>query len=95
VTDPGLDLFWTFTHTESLYLSIMKIVFIGSSAYILYLMNGDYKPTQDPKIDTFKVQYLIGGSALLAVIFPYFYTASEVRQIFRKQPDISKSLLMR
>lgn len=68
----------------------MKIVFIGSSAYILYLMNGDYKPTQDPKIDTFKVQYLIGGSALLAVIFPYFYTASEVQHTFSKETRFMK-----
>lgn len=41
-------------------------------------MVNDYKPTHDPGIDTFKVEYLLGGSAILAVLFPYEYTFSEV-----------------
>lgn len=41
-------------------------------------MLNDYKPTHDPNIDTFRVQYLLGGSALLAVIFPIKYEAVEV-----------------
>ena len=36
-------------------------------------MLNDYKPTHDPNLDTFKVQYLLGGSAILAVLFPYRY----------------------
>jgi len=39
----------------------------------------DYKPTHDPNIDTFKVEYLLGGSAVLAVLFPYRYEITEVR----------------
>jgi ER lumen protein retaining receptor len=62
-----------------LYNTIFKIVFIGTSAYTVYLMLNDYKPTHDPNLDTFKVQYLIGISALLAIVFPYYYTFSEVR----------------
>lgn len=42
-------------------------------------MLNDYKPTHDPNIDTFKVQYLLGGSAVLAVLFPYSYQFAEVR----------------
>lgn len=42
-------------------------------------MLNDYKPTHDPNIDTFKVQYLLGFSALLALIFPPDYSFSEVR----------------
>lgn len=42
-------------------------------------MLNDYKPTHDPNIDTFKVQYLLGGSAVLAVLFPYRYEFTEVR----------------
>lgn len=38
----------------------------------------DYKPTHDPGIDTFKVEYLLGGSAVLAILVPYNYTFSEV-----------------
>lgn len=70
------DLFWTFT--DSLYNTTFKILFIGSSAYILYLMLNDYKPTHDPNLDTFKVQYLLGLSALLALVFPHDYSPSEV-----------------
>jgi ER lumen protein retaining receptor len=53
-------------------------MFLASSAYTLYLMVNDYKPTHDPGVDTFKVQYLLAGSAVLAVLFPYEYTFSEV-----------------
>jgi len=56
----------------------MKIIFIGSSAYTIYLMLNDFKPTHDPNIDTFKVEYLIGGSAILALLFPYKWTTAEV-----------------
>lgn len=71
-----IDLFWSFT--DSAYNTIFKILFISSSAYTIYLMINDYKPTQDPNIDTFKVQYLLGASALLGVLFPYKYIPSEV-----------------
>jgi ER lumen protein retaining receptor len=72
-----VDLFWTFT--DSLYLTSFKLLFIGSSGYIIYLMLNDYKPTHDPNIDTFKVQYLLGISAILALLFPHDYRLSEVR----------------
>jgi ER lumen protein retaining receptor len=41
-------------------------------------MLNDYKPTHDPNLDTFKVQYLLGISALLAILFPHDYRFSEV-----------------
>ena len=41
-------------------------------------MLNDYKPTHDPNLDTFKVQYLLGASAILAILFPYKYTFPEV-----------------
>jgi ER lumen protein retaining receptor len=74
-----LDIFWTFSN--SYYNSIYKIVFVASSAYIVYLMLNDFKPTHDPNIDTFKVQYLLGGSAVLAILVPRMYTPSEVQYI--------------
>lgn len=76
-----LDLLWT-DPTRSLYNTFFKIVFIGSSAYTIYLMLNDYKPTHDPNLDTFKVQYLIGGSAVLAILFPYSYVPSEMLWAF-------------
>lgn len=60
----------------------MKIIFIASSAYTLYLMAYDFKPTHDPAIDTFKIQYLLGGAALLALLFPYKYTFLEISWAF-------------
>ncbi|KAL4866416.1 hypothetical protein BDV12DRAFT_199242 [Aspergillus spectabilis] len=75
-----LDLFWAFT--DSLYNTTFKFLFIGSSAYILYLMLNDYRPTHDPNLDTFKVQYLLASSALLALIFPHDYSVSEILWTF-------------
>lgn len=71
-----LDLFTTFT--SSLYNTVFKILFIGTSGYIIYLMLNDYKPTHDPNLDTFKVQYLLGFSALFALLFSHNYTVLEV-----------------
>ena len=45
-------------------------------------MLNDYKPTHDPNLDTFKVSYLLGGSAVLAILFPYEYTPSEMLWAF-------------
>ncbi|KAJ9133246.1 ER lumen protein-retaining receptor [Coniochaeta hoffmannii] len=69
-----LDLF----QTASLYNIVFKILFISSQSYILYLMATAYKPTNDPNLDTFRVQYLLGGAAVLAILWPYKYTVSEI-----------------
>lgn len=71
-----LDLFTTFS--SSYYNSLMKIIFIGLTAYTIYLMTTTYKPTQDPAIDTFPAEYLILGAGVLAILFPYKYTFSEI-----------------
>jgi hypothetical protein len=73
-----LDLLWTFYIPHALYNTVFKIVFISTSSYTVYLMLNDFKPTHDPNLDTFKVQYLLAASALLAVVFPYQYSVSEV-----------------
>jgi len=70
-----LDLFF---HYVSLYNSLMKIFFIGSSCYILYLMKYRFRPTHDPSIDTFKVEYLIAPCFILGLIFNYEHTVREV-----------------
>ena len=74
---PSTDIFWTFT-TGSVYNTTFKLLFLAAQSYTVYLMLNDYKPTHDPNIDTFKVQYLLGGSAVLAVLFPYRYQVTEV-----------------
>lgn len=35
-------------------------------------------PTQDPSLDTFRVEYLVGPCAVLALIFNYAFTPSEI-----------------
>jgi len=73
-----LDLF----STDSVYNFIFKVLFIASQSYIIYLMTSKYKPTHDPGLDTFKVQYLVGGAAILAILLPYKYTVSEILWAF-------------
>jgi len=75
-----VDLFWSFA--DSAWNTVFKIIFISSSAYTIYLMMNDYKPTHDPNLDTFKVEYLLGGSAILAILFPYKYTPAEILWAF-------------
>ncbi|KAF6761111.1 ER lumen protein retaining receptor-domain-containing protein [Ephemerocybe angulata] len=70
-----LDLFFRYI---SLYNSLMKVFFIASSGYILYLMHYKYRPTHDPAIDTFKVEYLVGPCFVLGLIFNYQFKFSEV-----------------
>ncbi|GAA5823618.1 hypothetical protein JCM3770_000700 [Rhodotorula araucariae] len=66
----------------SYYNTLMKLFFIGSSAYVLYLMRFKYRPTQDPAIDTLRLEYLVGPCALLALIFNYSFTPMEILWAF-------------
>ncbi|KAF1990626.1 ER lumen protein retaining receptor [Aulographum hederae CBS 113979] len=77
-----VDLLWTFYKPDMLYNTVFKIIFIASSSYVVYLMLNDFKPTHDPNLDTFKVQYLLGASAVLGLVFPYHYTLSEMLWAF-------------
>jgi ER lumen protein retaining receptor len=56
----------------------MKVFFIGSSLYILYLMKFPFRPTLDPNLDTFKVEFLLIGSFVTSMVFNYEYSFSEV-----------------
>ncbi|KAI6359006.1 hypothetical protein MCOR25_007199 [Pyricularia grisea] len=73
-----LDLF----STSSVYNVIFKILFIGSQSYIIYLMATAYKPTNDPNVDTFRVQYLLGGAFVMAIVFPYEFSMWEILWAF-------------
>ncbi|KAI0709626.1 ER lumen protein retaining receptor [Fomitopsis betulina] len=70
-----LDLFYDFV---SVYNTFMKLFFISSSCYVLYLMKSQYRPTNDPSIDTFRVEYLLGPCVLLSLIFNYQFTLAEI-----------------
>ncbi|MDI1489256.1 MAG: endoplasmic reticulum retention protein [Ramalina farinacea] len=74
-------IFWTLT-TGSLYNTTFKLLFLSAQSYTLYLMLTDYRPTHDPNIDTFKVQYLLAASAVLGILFPYRYELAEMLWAF-------------
>ena len=59
----------TATSYISLYNSLMKLVFLASSAAILYLMRGakGIRQTYDAAHDTFRVAFLVAPAALLAL----------------------------
>ncbi|KAK0459290.1 ER lumen protein retaining receptor-domain-containing protein [Desarmillaria tabescens] len=62
----------------SIYNFVMKVFFIASSCYILYLMRYRFRPTHDPSIDTFRVEYLLGPCVVLSLIFNYKFTFTEI-----------------
>ncbi|CAO1638455.1 unnamed protein product [Sympodiomycopsis kandeliae] len=73
-----LDILWD----NSLYRFLMKIFFIGSSLYIVYLMRMRFRPTHDSAIDTIRLEYLIGPCAVLALLFNYGFVFSEILWAF-------------
>jgi len=89
----GLDLFWSYV---SLYNTTMKVFFITSSLYILYLMKGPFRPTFDPNIDTFKIEFLVLGAFAASMVFNYEYSLSEVHapQLRNKRVLITGALVL-
>ncbi|ORE21291.1 ER lumen protein retaining receptor [Rhizopus microsporus] len=74
-----LDLFTKFI---SLYNTSMKIFFIASSVYILYLMHIKFKATYDAGLDTFRIEYLLGVASLLGLATTAEYSIIEVLWTF-------------
>lgn len=76
-----LDLLFKF---YSLYNSVMKILFISTSLYTVYIMSENLRKEKNDSIDTFKVEYLIGGSLVLALIMPseFNYSISTILWTF-------------
>ncbi|EDP42494.1 hypothetical protein MGL_3252 [Malassezia globosa CBS 7966] len=62
----------------SAYLILMKIFFISSSAYILYLMKVQFRTRHEADIDTIRLDLLMGIPAILALLFNYEFTIAEV-----------------
>jgi ER lumen protein retaining receptor len=73
-----LDLFTTFI---SVYLSVMKLLFIASAAYIVYLMRYRYYASYDKEHDTFRVEFLLVPCAILALIINDYFEPLEVSWI--------------
>ncbi|KAI8999472.1 ER lumen protein retaining receptor [Gaertneriomyces semiglobifer] len=60
-----LDLFFKF---RSIYNSIMKIFFIGTSFYVLFLMKKKFRATWDPNLDTMRLEFLLAPCAVLGLL---------------------------
>ncbi|KAJ1955094.1 endoplasmic reticulum retention protein [Linderina pennispora] len=70
-----LDLFTSFV---SIYNTLMKLFFLCSAGYIVYMMLKPLKPTYDKALDTFRVEYVLVGAALFALVFPHKYKVIEI-----------------
>mmetsp|Transcript_5743 Transcript_5743/g.15325 ORF Transcript_5743/g.15325 Transcript_5743/m.15325 type:complete len:219 (+) Transcript_5743:330-986(+) len=64
------------------YNTVMKFVFIASSAYTIFLIRKRYKQTYSAAQDTFRVQFLIAASAVLAIVFHYKLSPLELLWAF-------------
>ncbi|GJD07736.1 ER lumen protein-retaining receptor [Galdieria sulphuraria] len=75
-----LDLFTGgyFDSALSLYNTVLKLLFLASTFYCVYLLRVKYRHTYDRSHDTFRVPFLLGAAAVLAFIFPQRYTILEI-----------------
>lgn len=71
-----------FTHFVSLYNLLMRIFFLASSGYTVYLMASKYRQQIELTTDTFPARYLVGGAFVGSLVFTYKYTFSEIRWSF-------------
>lgn len=69
-----VDLLWNFS---SLYNYVLKLLFIGASAAIVYFMRfgAPQKATYNAEEDTFPVQYLLAPCAVLGVLINQDHTS--------------------
>lgn len=70
-----LDLVTTFV---SPYNTIMKIVFLAASYATVYLMYVKFKATYDHNHDTFRIEFLLIPSLILALLINREFTVLEV-----------------
>ena len=70
------------TNFVSLYNTVMKIFFIASAAGTVYLMFVKFKATYDGNHDTFRVEFLLGPVALLALVLNHEFSVMEVLWTF-------------
>jgi len=74
-----LDLVTSFI---SLYNTTMKIFFITSAAATVYLMYFKFKATYDGNHDTFRIEFLLGPSVLLALLLNHEFSLMEILWTF-------------
>ncbi|CAN3359972.1 ER lumen protein-retaining receptor [Diutina catenulata] len=66
------------TKFYSVYNTLMKLTFIVSQAYIVYLIAKKYSKNTKIEVDTFPVKYSFAAASVFALIFTHHYTVSEI-----------------
>ncbi|XP_031617184.1 ER lumen protein-retaining receptor [Contarinia nasturtii] len=74
-----LDLFTTFI---SVYNSTMKVVFIGASVATVFLMFAKFRATYDRNHDSFRIEFLLIPTVILALLINHDFTVMEVLWTF-------------
>jgi ER lumen protein retaining receptor len=74
-----LDLF---THFISLYNTVMKIFYLASSFATVYLIYFKFKATYDKTHDTFRIEFLLIPSTILALIINHEFDVLEILWTF-------------
>jgi ER lumen protein retaining receptor len=74
-----LDLFTNFV---SLYNSVMKVLFLGSSIATVYLMFVKFRATYDKNHDVFRIELLIVPAFVLALLVNHEYSVMEIMWTF-------------
>ena len=70
------------TNFVSIYNTSMKIFFISSAAATVYLMYFKFKATYDGNHDTFRIEFLLGPAALLALVLNHEFSVMEILWTF-------------
>jgi ER lumen protein retaining receptor len=70
------------TNFISVYNTAMKIFFVGSAAATVYLMYVKFKATYDGNHDTFRIEFLLGPCALLALVLNHEFSTMEILWTF-------------
>lgn len=74
-----LDLFTTFI---SMYNTVMKVVFIGASVATVFLMFAKFRATYDRNHDSFRIEFLLIPTVILALLINHDFTVMEVLWTF-------------
>jgi ER lumen protein retaining receptor len=70
-----LDLFTSFV---SLYNSFMKVLFLAASYATIYLIYSKFKATYNRNNDTFRIEFLLVPTALLALVVNHEFAVLEI-----------------
>jgi len=70
------------TNFVSVYNTSMKVFFIASAVGTVYLMFVKFKATYDGNHDTFRIEFLLGPVAILALVLNHEFSVMEILWTF-------------